>query len=103
MTADEAKAVDQSLSGSFVGIGVQVSADDQGKIQISSVIPNTPAEEAGLRRGDHIAAVDGTTTDGETVDQTVARVRGPEGESVTLTIRRAGTADFDVIDHPPQV
>jgi carboxyl-terminal processing protease len=96
MTAEEAKASEQSLSGSFVGIGVQVSEDDAQRIQISTVFPGTPAEEAGLRRGDHIVAVDGKTTDGETVDQTVARVRGPEGEKVTLTIARAGTADFDV-------
>lgn len=96
MTADEAKASEQSLSGSFVGIGVQVSADDAGKTQVSAVFPGTPAQEAGLRRGDHIAAVDGKTTDGETVDQTVARVRGPEGEKVTLTIERAGGANFDV-------
>jgi carboxyl-terminal processing protease len=96
MTAAEAKAADQSLSGSFVGIGVQVSADDNGGIQISTVFPDTPAAEAGLRRGDHIIAVNGTTTQGETVDQTVTRVRGPEGETVTLTIKRAGTADFDV-------
>jgi carboxyl-terminal processing protease len=96
MTAEEAKAAEQSLSGSFVGIGVQVSEDDESRIQISTVFPGTPAEESGLRRGDHIVAVDGKTTAEETVDQTVARVRGPEGERVTLTIERAGTADFDV-------
>jgi carboxyl-terminal processing protease len=96
MTAEEAKAADQSLSGSFVGIGVQVSADDAGKIVISTVFPGTPAQEAGLKRGDHILAVDGKSTADETVDQTVSRVRGPEGEQVVLTIGREGTADFDV-------
>ncbi len=96
MTAEEAKAAEQSLSGSFVGIGVQVSADDAGKVTISTVFPGTPAEEAGIRRGDHIVAVDGQTTAGETVDQTVARVRGPEGEKVTLTLERVGTANLDL-------
>ncbi len=96
MTAAEAKATDQSLSGSFVGIGVQVSEDDAGSVIVNAVIPGTPAEEAGLRRGDQILAVDGTTTKGETVDQAVTRVRGPEGEPVTLTIGRSGAADFDV-------
>jgi carboxyl-terminal processing protease len=96
MTAEQAKASDESLSGSFVGIGVQVSQADDGGIEISTVFPNTPAEEAGLRRGDRILAVDGTTTKGETVDTTVTRVRGPEGEDVVLTIGRAGVADFDV-------
>ena len=97
MTAEEAKAVDQSLSGQFVGIGVQVAADDNGGgIRISNVFPNTPAEAAGLQRGDHILAVDGTTTKGESLDETVSRVRGPEGKDVTLTIGRQGKADFDV-------
>jgi carboxyl-terminal processing protease len=96
MTAEEAKAADQSLSGSFVGIGVQVSEHEDGGITISTVFPGTPAEAAGLRRGDRIRSVDGKTTEGETVDQTVSRVRGPEGEDVTLTIERQGVADFDV-------
>jgi carboxyl-terminal processing protease len=95
LTAAEAKAVDDSLSGTFVGIGVQVSGETD-QIVIGSVIPGTPAEEAGLRRGDRIVAVNGTTTDGETLDEVVARVRGPEGERVTLTIGRSGGADFDV-------
>jgi carboxyl-terminal processing protease len=97
MTAEESKAVDQSLSGQFVGIGVQVAEDDSGGgIHISNVFPNTPAEAAGLLRGDHILAVDGTTTKGESLDETVSRVRGPEGKDVTLTIGRQGKPNFDV-------
>jgi carboxyl-terminal processing protease len=96
MTADEAKAVDQSLSGTFVGIGVQLDEDEsQGPI-IRSIIPKTPAEEAGLRRGDLITAVDGKTTNGESIDEVVSRVRGPEGEPVTLTIKRGEGEPFDV-------
>ncbi len=95
LTADEARAVDQSLSGTFVGIGVQVSGQTNDVV-VGNVIPGTPAEEAGLRRGDRIVAVDGTTTQGETIDEVVARVRGPEGQQVTLTIARSGSATFDV-------
>jgi carboxyl-terminal processing protease len=96
MTAAEAKASDESLSGTFVGIGVQVGTADAGGAEITTVFPNTPAEEAGLKRGDRIVAVDGTSTLDETVDQVVTRVRGPEGEDVTLTIARSGVANFDV-------
>ena len=49
LTADEAKAIDQSLSGTFVGIGVQVSDGDESGPVIRSVIPNTPAAESGTQ------------------------------------------------------
>ncbi|HEX5825917.1 MAG TPA: S41 family peptidase [Candidatus Limnocylindrales bacterium] len=99
MTADEARAMDQSLSGTFVGIGVQVGeADDEsGRPVINAIIPNTPASESEqLKRGDVIKAVDGWETAGKTVDEVVTRVRGPEGQPVTLTIEREGVADFEV-------
>jgi len=97
LTADEAKAVDQSLSGSFVGIGVQIDSQQNGDgAVIQSIIPNTPAEAAGLQRGDVIVAVDGTSTKGMAIDAVVSKVRGPEGQDVTLTIERAGKPNFDV-------
>ena len=96
LTADEAKAVDQSLSGTFVGIGVQLDSDETKGPIIRSIIPGTPAEEAGLKRGDLIVKVDGTTTTGESIDEVVSRVRGPEGEAVTLTIQRGSGDPFDV-------
>ena len=97
LTADEAKAMDQSLSGTFVGIGVQVSDGDGTGPVISSIIPNTPAAESGkLKRGDTIVEVDGWKTEGHTTDEVVSRVRGPEGEPVTLTLGREGTENFDV-------
>ena len=96
LTADEVKATDQSLSGTFVGIGVQLDSDTTKGATIQSVIPGTPAEAAGLKRGDKITAVDGQPTTGQTTDEVVSRVRGPEGEAVTLTIVRDGGAPFDV-------
>ena len=98
LTADEARAADQSLSGTFVGIGVQINTEqeDGGPPVVSSIIPNTPAEESDLKRGDRIISVDGWETDGHTVEEVVSRVRGPEGAPVTLTIGRDGRADFEV-------
>jgi carboxyl-terminal processing protease len=95
-TAEEARAVSESLSGTFVGIGIRVNEDADGVPYVYAIIPNTPAEEAGLQRGDRLLSVDGKETTDESVEQTVSRVRGPEGEDVTLTIGRDGSADFDV-------
>lgn len=97
MTAAEAQAMNQSMSGTFVGIGVQVAPDDgKGGIVVGQVFPNTPAEQAGVKRGDRIVAVDGKPTTGQTQDQIIASIRGPEGTKVTITIQRAGTANFDL-------
>ena len=92
LTADEAKAVDQSLSGTFVGIGVQLDEDESKGPIIRSIIPGTPAEEAGLRRGDLIVAVDGEKTDGETIDEVVSqgpRTRGRAGHPHRSSATRA--------------
>jgi carboxyl-terminal processing protease len=97
MTAAEAKAMDQSLSGTFVGIGVQISPDDgKGGVVIGSVFASSPAQQAALKRGDRIVAVNGKATTGQTQDQIISSIRGPEGQPVTLTIQRSGVADFDV-------
>lgn len=95
LTPEELAAAEQSLSGSFVGVGVQVDGSS-GALTIEEVIPSTPAEEAGLARGDVILAVDGRATAGRPDEEVVGEIRGPEGEPVVLTIRRAGRADFDV-------
>jgi carboxyl-terminal processing protease len=97
MTAAEANAMDQSLSGTFVGIGVQVAPDDgKGGVVVGQVFPNTPAQQAGLKRGDRVVAVNGKATTGQTQDQIIQSIRGPEGSTVTLTIQRAGVANFDL-------
>jgi carboxyl-terminal processing protease len=71
----------------FAGVGVHVATGD-GAARIASIIPDTPAERAGLHAGDIIAAVDGTSTQGLDQQTVVGMLRGAEGSSVTLAIRR---------------
>jgi carboxyl-terminal processing protease len=59
-------------------------------------IDSSPAQKAGIRSGDVITAVDGKTVDGETLDEAIARVRGPKGTKVVLTIVRDGGPPFEV-------
>ncbi|MFQ5857958.1 MAG: S41 family peptidase, partial [Anaerolineae bacterium] len=92
----EAQLFEESLSGSFEGIGATVEKRD-GRIIIVAPLPKTPAERAGLRTGDVVLEVNGESLLGADVWEAVARIRGPRGTSVTLTISRAGQPDpFDV-------
>ncbi|NTW02447.1 MAG: S41 family peptidase, partial [Oscillochloris sp.] len=86
LSATEATEWDESLRGSFEGIGAYIDVRD-GQTIIVSPIEGSPAEQAGLKPGDIILAVDGDSTEGWTADQLAQRVRGPSGTSVTLRVR----------------
>ncbi len=97
LTPTERENARQDLSGSFVGIGVQVDTDAKGAL-IVDVFADSPAKQAGLRRGDIIIAVDDTKIAGSAIDEIVDRVRGPEGTEVRLSIERTGQAEpLDVV------
>ena len=83
-------------TGSFSGIGVNLS--DHGKrLEILSVIPGTPAEDVGLKRGDIFVEVDGAQVSEMTVEEAVTRVKGPAGTKVHVVILRNGEAmEFDI-------
>jgi len=73
------------LAGDFEGIGAQLDLKD-GNIIVVAPLKGTPAEKAGIKPLDYILKVDGVDTAGWTVAQAVAKIRGPKGTSVKLTI-----------------
>lgn len=89
MTPEQYDAFNQSVNGqTVVGIGATVETAYNGGYRVMSVLPDSPAQEAGIRPGDIITAADGTAMSPE-VDPRIP-VSGLEGTSVTLTINRNG-------------
>jgi carboxyl-terminal processing protease len=99
-----------SVGGRAIGIGVTVQmqpilatggpADCQKagngcELAIIEPFPGSPAESAGIKPGDVIAAVDGKPIDGLTLDAIIASIKGDAGTAVTLTIQRE-SARIDV-------
>lgn len=77
-----------TLQGSFGGIGVELSRDNDGLI-ILHPIQNGPADLAGIEDGDQLLSVDETTIMGElNMEEVVALIRGPEGEEVIIIVSR---------------
>jgi carboxyl-terminal processing protease len=82
----------ESLDPSYGGVGAYVQNDpgNNDAFTISRPIFGGPIDRAGLRSGDVVTAVDGTTTEGCAVDECVRRLKGPAGTKVVLTVFRRG-------------
>ena len=93
MTPEEREQRNDSLSGSYVGIGVRIEPDDAGQPKIIGVFDGSPAEKAGLVPDDVIVAVDGKRTEGASIDDVAGWVRGEAGSTVKITIRRGASGD----------
>ena len=84
----------EDLSGVFGGIGAWMTQDEAGQMVIDPM-PDRPAEKAGILKGDILVAVGDTEIKPEmTVEQVIELIRGPVGEAVALSIKRAGQADL---------
>jgi carboxyl-terminal processing protease len=92
LTPAEAKAEQNALDQNVVGIGVLLGERD-GQTIVVSVVPDSPAEAAGLKAGDIILSVNGTSTVGLTPDELVEQVRGDEGSQVAITVQRPSTGE----------
>jgi len=93
--AQEFSALENALDGRFVGIGV-VLEDTEVGLTVQTVLPDSPAERAGLEPGEQIVEVDGADVSDTPSDLVVDRVRGEEGSTVVLGLRGGSAGDREV-------
>lgn len=94
-TKEELEKVNQDNEGIYYGIGAYMSLDTAlSRPKISGIIPNTPAEEVGLRENDVITEIGEISTYQMDTQEAVTYIRGEEGTTVDLTIYREGEPDY---------
>mgnify|MGYP000073590074 FL=1 len=76
-------------SGEFGGLGIEISMES-GVVRVISPIDDTPASKAGIKAGDYIVKINGEQVQGKTLMEAVNLMRGPEGTSIEITVRRKG-------------
>lgn len=79
------EAFEQAITGQYTGVGMAVNQDKRGLL-VTLTYPGSPARQGGLLPGDLITAVNGKSIAGQNADAAVAKVKGPEGTSVSLTV-----------------
>jgi carboxyl-terminal processing protease len=81
--------------GAFEGVGMTVEQDPKG-LRVISVYTGSPAARGGLKPGDVIVEVDGKSLAGTSSTEATARIKGPAGSTVTLTVRTPKRAERTV-------
>ncbi|MGW2492262.1 S41 family peptidase [Streptomyces sp. NPDC001606] len=94
---DEYQEFQEALDGRYTGVGLWARRERDGRIEVTRVQPGSPAAAAGIRRGDRLRSVDGSTVDGRPVTEVVSLLRGdtddaPAGTTVTLGLQRGTRA-----------
>ena len=96
LDGSDLQRLETMIDGNYSGLGLSVVEDD-GAVKIISPFRGSPADKAGLKAGDYITHLDGKFIVGQSLDEAVAQMRGPEGSSIQLTIFRTGRDEpFDV-------
>lgn len=81
--------LDESTSGHYAGVGIQMDVRDSG-ITVIATLPGTPAEQAGIMTGDRIVAIGGKPTSGFTAEEALKVLRGQAGTEVQVAVTRPG-------------
>ena len=109
LTSEEYRSSLQGISGQFEGIGAEIATEGADgtkgctplgvacRLVVTLPLDGSSAAKAGVRAGDVVLSVDGTTLDGLTVDAARDRIRGPKGSVVTLTVQRGTGNTLDVM------
>ena len=87
----------EEIQGNFEGIGAEVTIKN-GLITIVAPIPDTPADEAGVKPGDVILSIDGESVVGWDLVQAITRIRGEKGTPVRIEVRRDRTGETEELE-----
>ncbi|MEO8010507.1 MAG: S41 family peptidase [Dokdonella sp.] len=91
LEANEVDQLAEDTSGSYQGLGIEVTTLD-GTLRVVSPIDNTPAARAGIKPGDVILRIDEVAVQADNINDAVELLRGKPGSEVTLSILREGAS-----------
>jgi S1-C subfamily serine protease len=82
-----------AIPDGVIGVSLHVGAErvgDAAVLYVAHVLPDGPAQQAGLKQGDELTTVDGAAVTGKTYEQVALMVRGAPGSVVKLGVKGEG-------------
>ena len=86
---------DEQIYGYYVGVGTEITLNDENQFEVTNIFENTPATDANIELHDIVVKVNNEDVSGKTVSDIGKLIQGEIGTDVTLTLRR-GEEEFDV-------
>ncbi|MBP8116593.1 MAG: PDZ domain-containing protein [Nitrospira sp.] len=86
-------SLESTIPDGVIGVSLHVGAERVGEtavLYIAHVLPDGPAQQAGLKQGDEVTTVDGVAVTGRTYEQVALMVRGEPGSVVKLGVKSEG-------------
>ncbi len=101
LTADDFQTMQEQTRGTFAGLGIQITMDnegpDKGYVKIVAPIDDTPADRAGMQTNDLIVEIDDKPVLGMSIDEAISHLKGEKGTKVTIKVVRDREAEpFDL-------
>ena len=93
--AENTDDFDEQIYGYYVGVGTEITLNDENQFEVTNIFENTPATDANIELHDIVVKVNNEDVSGKTVSDIGKLIQGEIGTDVTLTLRR-GEAEFDV-------
>ncbi|CDE09371.1 carboxy-terminal processing protease [Bacillus sp. CAG:988] len=93
--AENTDDFDEQIYGYYVGIGTEITLNDENQFEVTNIFKNTPATDANIELHDIVVKVNNEDISGKTVSDIGKLIQGEIGTNVTLTLRR-DEAEFDV-------
>lgn len=95
LSAERYRILQQGSAEENIGVGVRTIQDEDGNMEVVEVLPGSSAEEAGIRNGDVIVAVDGSEVIRITYGEALTRLSGAAGSEITLRVLRTGEQEVE--------
>lgn len=97
LDVDDSDTAQEDLDGKYGGVGIDVVVDQEIAF-VSSVVPESPADDAGILRGDVIEQINGARVQTTDTNEVVRMLRGEIGTDISITLIRPTSGDVIDVD-----